>query len=493
MNFKKSFYTKISTAFLVLVLALGVSFAYIGVSSSFMFIDETGQKVNKMLAADMASHFQPYLMDSIQSDSIISRIQYLNGINPEIDIYLLSSNGMIKWFYPSQNPEAELQVDRVNTKPLDEFLSGNKLPIYGDDPLNSGVQKPFSVAPISIMGSQGCYLYVILSGQQFDEAAGMVQNSYILQNTVIGLGLILLVTLILGLIVFRLLTGRLRNVSDTVKSFEQGQLEKRVKVNSNDEIGLLGSSFNQMADTLVANMDEIKQIDKLRRELVANVSHDLRSPLASIQGYLETILHKEPNIKPEERTKYYEIVLRNTKKLGSLIEELFELSKFDAQDVQPDMELVSMAELTHDLVQQFKPLAEQKGIKLNAELSDETINLVYADIALMERAIANLIDNAIKHTPKGGKVSIVSINENENVSFTISDTGDGIAEENIQRIFDRFYQEDPSRTVGAGAGLGLSIAQKILELHGSELSVESGAGSGTSFSFVLSPNMNYTN
>lgn len=491
MNFKKSFYTKISTAFLVLVLALGISFAYIGVSSSFMFIDETGQKVNKMLAADMAPQFQPYLMDSIEGDSIISQIQYLNGINPEIDIYLLSSNGMIKWFYPSQNPDAELQIDFVNTKPLDSFLSGNTLPIYGDDPLNAGIQKPFSVAPISIMGSKGCYLYVILSGQQFDEAAGMVQNSYILRNTVIGLGLILLVTLVLGLIVFRLLTGRLRHVSETVKSFEQGQLDKRVKVKTDDEVGLLGTSFNQMADTLVSNMDEIKQIDKLRRELVANVSHDLRSPLASIQGYLETILSKEPSINPEERTKYYEIVLRNTKKLGTLIEELFELSKFDAQDVQPEMEQVSMAELAQDLVQQFKPIAEQKGVVLKAVLSDEPINLVYADIALMERAISNLIDNALKHTPEGGTVSIISSNDNENVSFTISDTGKGIAEENIQRIFDRFYQEDPSRTVGTGAGLGLSIAQKILELHGSELSVQSGSGKGTSFSFVLSPKVTY--
>ncbi len=487
MKLKQSFYTKISTAFLVLVLALGGTFAYMGVSSSLMFVEETGQKVNKMLAADMSSHFQPYLMDSIEGDSIISQIKYLNGINPEIDIYLLSSSGMIKWYYPSQDPDAELQIDRVNTKPLDEFLAGSTLPIYGDDPLNAGVQKPFSVAPISIMGSKGCYLYVILSGQQFDETAAMVQNSYIMRNTFIALGLILLVTLILGLIVFRLLTGRLRHVSETVKSFEQGQLDKRVSITSKDEIGVLGSSFNQMADTLVANMEEIKQIDKLRRELVANVSHDLRSPLASIQGYLETILDKEPEIAPEERSKYYQIVLRNTKKLGKLIEELFELSKFDAQDVQPEMEPVSMAELAQDLVVQFKPIAEQKGIEIEAVIPKEPVELVYADIALMERAISNLIDNALKHTPEGGKVSIIYSNDNGNVSFTISDTGKGIAEENIQRIFDRFYQEDPSRTVGSGAGLGLSIAQKILELHGASLDVQSGLGKGTSVSFVLSP------
>ena len=303
----------------------------------------------------------------------------------------------------------------------------------------------------------------------------------------LGLIIIILTTLFLGLLIFRWLTSRLREMSDTVLAFEHGQLEQRVVVNSEDEIGQLGTSFNQMADTLVANMDEIKQVDKLRRELIANVSHDLRSPLASIQGYLETIQQKEETLSVEDRNRYYDIVLRNTHKLGNLIGELFELSKLDAKNVQPALEPVSIAELAQDLVAQFQPQALEKEIKLVAILPDEPINLVNADIALMERALSNLIDNAIKNTPEHGEVTITPTNTGKKVSIDISDTGIGIPEDQITRIFDRFYQTDPSRTGDSGVGLGLSIAQKILELHGSKLSVKSVLNQGTTFSFSLLP------
>ncbi|MCG8372163.1 MAG: HAMP domain-containing histidine kinase, partial [Balneolales bacterium] len=189
----------------------------------------------------------------------------------------------------------------------------------------------------------------------------------------------------------------------------------------------------------------------------------------------------------DDRNKYLETVIRNTKKLGNLISELFELSKLDAKNVQPDLEPVSIAELAQDVVMQFRPIAQENNIELTAELPDEPLKLVNADIALMERAISNLIDNAIKNTPSGGKVSIIPSNIGDRISVSITDTGVGIPEEQISRIFDRFYQADSSRTPGSGAGLGLSIAQKILELHGAKLSVQSVLNQGTTFSFSLLP------
>lgn len=450
-----------------------------------MFVEETSQKVNLNLAHEMAMEFQPFLMDSIESDSITKKIRYLQGINPQVDIYLLSSNGMIKGSFLGKESNEELALTHVDTEPLEAFLTGDKLPILGQNPLNPDIQKPFSVANISIMGSTGCYLYVILEGKQYDEIAGMLAESYIIKNAMWGLLIILSTTLLIGLLVFRLLTKRLREVTNTVVAFEHGQLDKRVQHLSGDEFGKLASSFNQMADTLVANMDEIKQVDHLRRELIANVSHDLRSPLASIQGYLETIQQKSGKLTDIERNRYYDIVLRNTQKLGNLITELFELSKLDAKNVQPALEPVSMAELVQDVVVQFQPIAGEKKVTLEAILPNEPLHLVNADIALMERAISNLIDNAIKNTPKGGKVSIRPSNADEKVSIEISDTGVGISEEQITRIFDRFYQADSSRTPGNGAGLGLSIAQKILELHGAELSVQSTLNQGTTFRFSL--------
>ncbi|MTI88050.1 MAG: HAMP domain-containing histidine kinase [Balneolaceae bacterium] len=482
-----SFYAKLSLIFLALILILGFSFSYISVRSSMKFMEETQQKVNRSLAEEMAVEFQPYLMDTIEADSIWSKIMYLNGINPQVDIYLLGSNGMIKDYYPSEDSATTLAINFVDVQPLDRFMEGEPLPILGQDPLNKGVKKPFSVAPIQIMGENGCYLYVILGGRKYDKTAGMIEESYILKNALSGIAIILILTLLVGLLLFRLVTRRIRSMSETVVAFEHGQLDKRIEINSNDELGQLGSSFNQMADTLVANLEEIKQVDKLRRELVANVSHDLRSPLASIQGYLETIQQKEDTLSKKDRTKYFDTVLRNTRKLNKLVMELFELSKLDAKNVQPELEDVSMAELIHDLVMQFKPLADNEQVNLKAQVPDTPLNLVRADIALMERALSNLIDNAIKNTPQGGQVIIKTINQGENVKLSITDTGTGISKENINRIFDRFYQADTSRSEEIGAGLGLSIAQRIIELHGATLSVDSILNQGTTFRFTLSP------
>ena len=485
--FKNSFYAKISLVFLVSILFLGGALAWLTLTSNKMFVQETSQKVNKDLAHELAMEFQPFLIDSIDTKSITEKIRYLKGINPQVDIYLLNSSGMIKGSFLGNDEPDTVNFQIIDTEPLDAFIAGSSFPIFGQDPLNPDMMEPFSVAHISIMGSKGCYLYVILESEQYDEIAAMLAESYIIKNSMLGLAIMIIATLLLGLLVFRWLTHRLRSVTSTVVAFEHGQLDKRVDVASEDEIGKLGTSFNQMADTLVANMEEIKQLDRLRRELIANVSHDLRSPLASIQGYLETIQHKDKQLSDQERSRYYDIVLRNTRKLGNLISELFELSKLDAKNVQPDLEPVSLAELAQDLVAQFQPIAQEKQIKLTAHLPDEPLKLVNADIALMERAISNLIDNAIKNTPSGGAVTITPSNSTSKVNIEISDTGIGISDEQISRIFDRFYQVDSSRSPGTGAGLGLSIAQKILELHGSELSVKSLMNQGTTFSFSLLP------
>ena len=481
--FTQSFYGKLSLVFLVLILFLGGTLAYLSMKSSLMFVEETNQKVNRDLAFEMAMQIQPYLNEAIEADSIQKEIAYLKGINPQVDIYLVSSDGMIKGVFLGEENSSSLEFNYIDTQPLTQFLAGDELPILGQDPLQGTSLKPFSVANVSIMGEQGCYLYVILGGKLYDETAGMLAESYIIKNTMLGLGIIIVGTILLGLLIFRWLTYRLREMTNTVMAFEHGQLEERVQVHSKDEIGVLGSSFNQMADTLVANMEEIKQVDKLRRELIANVSHDLRSPLASIQGYLETIQLKDKTLSSKDRNHYYDIVLRNTRKLGNLIAELFELSK----NVQPELEPVSIAELAQDLVAQFQPQALEKKITLKAILPNEPLNLVNADIALMERAISNLIDNAIKNTPYNGEVYIIPANAGNRVSVEISDTGVGIPQDQIARIFDRFYQTDPSRTGDSGVGLGLSIAQKILELHGSELSVKSVLNKGTTFSFSLLP------
>jgi len=260
-------------------------------------------------------------------------------------------------------------------------------------------------------------------------------------------------------------------------------LDKRIKVNSKDEIGQLGETFNQMADTIEANVEELKRIDKLRRDLVANLSHDLRSPLASIQGYLETILIKESRLDPEERKEYLETILRNTEMLNKLVEELFELSKLDAQQIEPNYELFSIAELAQDAVMKLKPAAEKARVELQANLSEQ-LPMAYADIGMIERAMSNLIENAIRYTPSGGEVQVNLNRQEENIRVEVSDTGPGISEDDLPYIFDRFYRVEKSRTrKQGGTGLGLAIAKKIIEIHDHTLEVDSQVDVGTTFMF----------
>ncbi len=489
-NLLRTLYGKISAVFLLLLLTLGLVQTWVSVHSSMRFVDESDQKLNLNLARDLAKEFTPFLKDSIAYGDIMHTMHYMMVMNPRVEIYMLDGSGKILAFFAE--PGKTVKTDRVDLQPIHKFLaSTHDMPIAGDDPRNIGKQKPFSAATLDVGKNVHGYLYVILGGEQYDSAAAMIKESYIIRTTAISLAVILSLTGVVGLMLFAFLTKRFRAVAEAVKQFERGNFSPRVAIKSKDEIGQLAKAFNRMADTIVANMEELKRTDDLRRELVANVSHDLRSPLASMQGYLETILIKEESLKPEERRKYLQVIFDNTQMLGTLVSELFELSKLDAKQIQPKLEPFALAELTQDVVMKFQPQAEKLQVNLRAALSKD-LPMVCADIGMIERALSNLIDNALRFTSEKGTVKIELANHHGKVRVAISDTGCGIPAEEIPQVFERFYRIEKSRARGAGpkplaggAGLGLAIAKRILALHESEISIDSKVNVGTTFTFTL--------
>lgn len=486
LTIMRSFYFKLIAIFSGIMILFGALVAYTSIRASSRIIQESVQKTNKDLAKRLVTEFQPIVDDNFDEDAIASKLRELSGENPQFDFYLLNQGGMIKSFIQGQgDAQQEPESPMVDVRPLDEFIAGDPLPILGMDPRNPDLLKPFSAANITIMGEENCYIYVVLEGTQFTETADMVEDSFILRGSLIFIGTILLIGLAIGFFIFRMLTRRLDVIKATVKDFERGELNKRIPIKSNDEITDLSRSFNNMADTVVESMNEMKKADKLRRDLVANVSHDLRNPLSSIQGYMETIQLKGDDLSREDLQNYLEPVLANTKKLKRLIDDLFDLSKLDAENVTPNLEYISLAELVQDLVHQFTPIAEQNKIRINTIYPENPHAQIYADIGLLDRALSNLIHNAIQHTPQGGTVTIRSIQNGKDISLEISDSGEGIPETDLPHIFDRFYQVDKSRSNSRGAGLGLSIAQKILELHGAKITVQSLLNKGTTFKIVM--------
>ena len=484
-RFFHTFYARISAVFLVLLLVLGTALAVWTTQAAIRLTEAADQQLNRDLARTLAPQFEPHLQTEINQEAISEIIAGLTAVNRRIDVYLLDPQGMIKGAFVEPGQDVELAAVRM--APIERFLAGaDDYPIFGDDPLQPGEQRPFSVEEMTIMGMPGCYLYITLGNDAYDSALAMMRESFIANGTLRALPLALGLTAVIGLVLFGVVTRRLRRVTAVVERFERGNYDERVPDASDDEVGRLAASFNHMADTIVANMGELKRNDRLRRELVANVSHDLRSPLASIRGYLETVLMKGEELPPDEQARFLEIALRNADRLSDLVAELFELSKFDAHQVEPHLEPFSVAELVQDVVAQLQPRAEAREIALTATFPPD-LPYVCADIGLIERVITNLVDNALRHTPAGGCVEIAPARREGRVVVRVSDTGPGIAAEDRERIFERFYRDDEARTSSAtsGAGLGLAIAQKILALHGGDISVISTEGEGATFIFDL--------
>jgi two-component system, OmpR family, sensor kinase len=298
------------------------------------------------------------------------------------------------------------------------------------------------------------------------------------------------------LLLFHLLTGRLRTLTATMEAFQHSAVTEPGNVppwysaqptvtRRGDEIDRLTTTFQAMAWRIRQQVQTLQHTDTLRRELVAHVSHDLRTPLAALQGYLETLLLKEHQLTPAERRHYLDIAVRHSTRLGKLVAELFELAKLDAHETRVHPEAFSLAELVQDVVQKFQLLAQKKQQLLQAQFADD-LPFVSADIGLIERILDNLIQNALQYTAPGGTITVALTRDRRRVAVQVMDTGTGILPEDLPYIFERFYRAGKGRPdYTGGVGLGLAIAKRILELHGSTITVDSTVHGGTTFTFHL--------
>jgi signal transduction histidine kinase len=337
------------------------------------------------------------------------------------------------------------------------------------------------------------YLYAVLGGQKYDELADSIRGSYVQQVSFGALVAIVMAAFLVGLLVFGLMTRRLSRLTSDVRRFTDSGfdmdvievLDKLEATENGDEISQLRQAFGRMANKIREQFENLKETDRLRRELVTNVSHDLRTPLASMHGYVETLLLKNDTLSAEERLHYLEITRKHTKRLGQLIGDLFDLSRLESHSIHPNLESFSLAELLQDVAQDFELEAQQKDITINTPGRPEG-SMVYADIGLLQRVLENLIRNALKFTPKGGEINIDLQSKPGCVAVAVADTGCGIAESDLERVFDRFYRIDQGEQSASGStGLGLAIVRKILDLHGSRITVSSVLNEGTRFEFDL--------
>jgi signal transduction histidine kinase len=482
-HFFSSLYWKIAAVFLFALIIISLVYLYIATFTAEMYYQEASQRLNEEVAKHIAEENQFFVNGKANEDALKKIFHDIMVINPSIEVYLLNTEGKILSYFA---PNKEVKLEYVPLAPIKEFLeSGASKFVMGADPKKKDIEKTFSAARVYEGSELRGYIYVILEGEEFENAASFVVGSYILRLGVRSMSITLIAAALFSLFALGLITKNLRRIITVVRKFKEGDLSARIKLKSKGELREFADSFNEMADTIVKNIDEIKTMDNLRRELVANVSHDLRTPLATIQGYLETILIKMDSLSDDEKKKYLHTILNSTERLKILVSELFELSKLEARETKPKLEPFSIGEIVQDIKQKNKVIAEKKGIDLNVDFP-YNLPLVYADIGMMEKVIQNLLENAIKFTSENGSVTIKLEPQGNMILVKVQDSGEGISSDALPHIFDRYQRNERSGQLeNKGLGLGLAIVKRILEVHGIEISVESTKGKGTSFSFQI--------
>ncbi|MFH1152472.1 MAG: ATP-binding protein [Pseudomonadota bacterium] len=483
-----SLYSRLAAGLSGLFFGVGLLFVGITVFSTDMYQKEVNQKLNNRLAEQIVSQKNLMLDGHINDDAMKDIFHMLMVINPGIEIYLLDPEGRILTF---SAPPGSVKRTRIDLSPVKAWLERTSPHlILGDDPRSTLRKKAFSAARIPASGLLEGYLYVILGGEQYDSVVQKLKGSYILQLSFWMILAGLVFALVAGLIIFALMTGRLTKLASVVGAFEPGRppepgdftaLSQR---GTSDEIDRLIITFKDMALRIQTQMAELKQSDDLRRELIANVSHDLRTPLATLQGYIETLLMKDNQYSPETRREYLEIAIRHCRRLNRLVRELLELARLDSAAIPMTVEPFNLSELAQDVAQKFQLQAREKQITIITDPGGD-IPFVIGDIALIERVLENLIENAVHYTPSGGTVNI-ELQRTDGVQVLVRDTGPGIPEQELAHLFNRFYPVDSGRQDSSGhVGLGLAIARRILELHNGTIQVQSRLGLGSVFFFSL--------
>jgi signal transduction histidine kinase len=288
---------------------------------------------------------------------------------------------------------------------------------------------------------------------------------------------------VMALLIFRPAHRRLRALDRAAAALGAGRTDVRADESGGDEVTSLARTFNRMADDLGAREAALLASDQARRQLLADVSHELMTPLAAIRGYTETLAMPELALDDETRRRYLAIVEHETHKLEAIIGDLLDLARLEGGGSALSPQRVAVADLFARVSDRHGPALREHRIDLEVEVQPPDLS-VTADANRLEQALQNLAANALRHTPAGGRLELRGRRDRGAIALSVRDTGSGVPPEHLPHIFDRFYKGDASRTAGAhatGSGLGLSIVKAIVERHGGTVSAANAEGGGAEF------------
>ncbi|HTS63234.1 MAG TPA: ATP-binding protein [Candidatus Acidoferrales bacterium] len=376
---------------------------------------------------------------------------------------------------------AEMENHRARPEVQDAFAQG----LGSNSRLSATLGDRFLyVAVRSPGGSAAIRLAVPLS--MIDRQVSQIRGKFLVSTAVAFLPAILIAA-----ILARLISRRLAGILAHAGELARGNFRARLSQTGSSEFGQLARTLNETAENLQITVSqlqhehaELEKLERIRKDFVINVSHELRTPLASIQGYTETLIDGALS-DPDHNMRFLGIIRHNAERLARLTEDLLTLSRIEQKRKKFEFEPRVANGLIHEALEMIRPMAEKTDIRLRAEPAPGD-TVVWCDGEAVSQVLSNLLDNAIKYTPSGGEITVGAREAGDRVEFFVRDTGIGIPEEDLPRLFERFYRVDKarSRELG-GTGLGLAIVKHLVAAHGGAAHVESSVGKGSTFYFTL--------
>jgi signal transduction histidine kinase len=486
-----SFSRRLSMVLALLLCSFGLLVGLVGREVLIRQERETLQRLSHGLAKHIVEHWPSVTKNSgnaAERSALDEVLGMLMVVNPAIEVYVLDQEGRVRAYLGDPKTVLKAQIDM---DPVRAFLGGASLPLLGSDPksLESG-KKIFSVAMFPARPGDTeapGYLYVVLEGQAHAQVASKVGMQRVWQSLLLLLGVALCLTLALGLSVFHRLTQPLRRLAKHMHEFSPGGLPHQTSdsVQTMDEVQAISDSFEAMARRIDQQLIEQAAAQAEHREVVANVAHDLRTPLTALHGHLEALERLGAAPPPEAAQRHLSVALAQSNKVRRLSQQLFELASLQSTQQVISVERFRLDELVTDAVQKFAYTADAPIVALGGP-PPGPIELD-GDLQLIERALSNLIDNALRHAPSERPVEVSLRRDHQHISVLVQDHGPGLPTELARRLDSGQGVREPliPRPGGGFGGLGLAIAQRIATLHGGSLSTKPCPHGGTILCFAL--------
>ena len=413
-----------------------------------------------------------YLADRLakgDSDEFMSRASSL-AYSKNLSVQVYAAESFCIYNSESATPTpSSLATDKAFKEAVDAALSGNRY--------QGTTTHPKFGTSVVVMGIPYRYLDGSYRALMISVSLDPVKTTVnILEKQLIFITVVLLVlALAISFIISRTLTKPILRIEKATKRIAEGDYSVRVDVGAKDEIGSLAESVNYMSE-------ELSKTDELRKDLIANVSHDLRTPLSLIRGYAETLRDVTGDNK-EKRERQLGIIIDETERLGRIVSDMTDLSRLQSGSITVSPAPFDVRRAFDDVISRYDDLSVKSGVAVAGECEEGLFAV--GDLPRLEQVFYNLINNAFNHTKEGGKITLAAVRDGEAVRFSVTDTGSGISKEDLPRIFDRYYKGEAGVRKIVGTGLGLAIVKSILEGHRTVYGVDSTVGVGTCFWFDL--------